>query len=121
MHCKTSKVTIITLLTYYKISLTNTWVSYHCGLMLGDHSCYVPDVQPAEVQKGDAITRDTNSTIENYFCNLKSILQAKQRYRVTNFIRNHYTRISGRLNEARTYKPKHTEKNHKKNKRYFRY
>ena len=29
---KLPKVTSITLLTYYKISLTNTWVSYHCGL-----------------------------------------------------------------------------------------
>ena len=55
------------------------------GLMFGDLSRYVPDVQPAEMQKGAVIPRDTNSTIENYFGNLKSGLQATERYRVTNF------------------------------------
>ena len=55
------------------------------GIMLGDISRYVPDVQPAEL-------RDTNSTINNYFGNLKSGLHAKQRYLVTNFIRDHYTK-----------------------------
>ena len=79
-------------------------------IMLGDLSRYVPDVQPAEMRKGDAITRDTNSIIENYFGNLKAGLHAKQRYRVTNFIRDHYTRISGRLIESRTYQPKNTLK-----------
>ena len=125
MHCKTSKSN-----DYYSPhilqDITNQYIYIYIynlplwsGIMLGDLSRYVPDVQSTEMQKGDAITRDTNSTIENYFGNLKSGIQTKQRYRVTNFIRYHYTKLSGRLIEARLYKPKNTLT--RITKRYFRY
>ena len=63
--CKTSKSNeyysphILQDITNQYMGLLPLW----SGIMLGDLSRYVPDVQPAELRKGDAITRDTNSII----------------------------------------------------------
>ena len=81
-YCKTSKSNeyysphILQDITNQYMGLLPLW----SGIMLGDLTRYVPNVEPAELKKGDAITRDTNCTIENYFGNLKSGLPAMQRY-----------------------------------------